>query len=231
MLFRVQRSYYPGMSAFSYESEMLSLVSDYLPALLKPKYSRVFSVAEMYVKDVVPDLLLFSFEEQLLMPNHRKLTTVEAHVLQAIQGVGEAPIQEIADRIILSESRLMRCFDVLEKGGFIKQTSVDKYSVSETVKERHVEIIAVEMKLWNWRMALEQALSYTEFADRAYVILDGFQVDIAEDVVTAYRDCGIGLLLQHGWQLEPIVDAREGSPRSAHRFIAVQKLIQNMIRG
>jgi hypothetical protein len=212
--------------AFTYEYEMLALVSDYLPAMLEPKYEHYITVPELQIGGRIPDFLLASFECYPSDGRHRKLTSTQAHVLQAIWRFGEAVIPQVADEIILNENRLLSCLDALEKKGFISRTEREGYRVSEAIREQRVEIVAVEMKLRDWRVALAQAQGYTGFANRSYVILDGFQVASNAAMAEAYADAGIGLFLQHGWQLEPIVMASEQNPSSSHRFIAIQKLFQ-----
>ena len=54
---------------------------------------------------------------------------------------------------------------------------------------------AVELKLRRWREALDQAINYLKFADRAYVVLDGDQIARDEEMIKAFRAYGVGLLM------------------------------------
>ena len=128
--------------AFTYEYEMLALVSDYLPAMLEPKYNHYFSVPQLQIGGRIPDFLLASFERYPSDARDRKLTSTQAHVLQAIWRFGEAVVPQVADEIILNENRLLSCLDALEKKGFINRTAKEGYCVSETIREQRVEIIA-----------------------------------------------------------------------------------------
>jgi hypothetical protein len=209
--------------AFRYEKQMLDLSAEFLPAILEPKFPNQFSTPELYLQGVIPDLVLVSWNE-IALPLTRRVTTIEAHVLHALRTQAETAHQ-IAQKLVFSNARMDKTVSSLQKLGLIEVSCTGVLKLTDAGTTEAAEIIAIEMKMRDWRKALAQAREYTAFADRAYVILDGFQVERSATMDGHFSEAGIGLIFQHGYQLEPIIDARAVAPASPLRFIALQKLM------
>jgi hypothetical protein len=82
------------------------------------------------------------------------------------------------------------------------------------------------MKMKRWRGALSQAVRYLDFADEAYVVLDGGQVEVTDEMRRAFELSAVGLFLQSGSVLEHVLGACP-IPRmpSADRWLAAFKVV------
>ena len=68
-------------------------------------------------------------------------------------------------------------------------------------------------------------MDYRSFADEAYVVLDGNQVRLNDEITNAFVANGIGLFLQRNEELENVVTAIPSTPRpSVDRLFALTKL-------
>ncbi len=56
------------------------------------------------------------------------------------------------------------------------------------------KVIAIEVKLHNWKKALSQAFKYTLFSNQSYVAMDAGYVHRAKANIDEFQKCNIGLL-------------------------------------
>lgn len=209
--------------AFRYERQMLDLSAEFLPAILAPKFPNHFLTPQLYLQGVIPDLVLVSWKD-IALPLTRRVTTIEAHVLHALRTQAETA-DRVAQKLVFSNSRMDKTVSGLQKLGLVEVLDGGILKLTNAGTTEAAEIIAVEMKLRDWRRALTQAREYSAFADRSYVVLDGIQVEKSMEMESAFLEAGVGLIFQHGYQLQPIVDARTETHLSPLRYIALQKLM------
>ena len=58
----------------------------------------------------------------------------------------------------------------------------------------NTKIITIEVKLKNWKRALQQAYKYRSFSDIAYICMDEKNVKPALENLDLFKKCNIGLL-------------------------------------
>jgi hypothetical protein len=171
---------------------------------------------------VIPDLLFGQFwPVEASVP---VLTHVEASVLSLVHGEGEFLPDDVLSRIFLPDVTAARTFRTLEKKGALERTSSGALRVSQKLAAATMEIVAVELKLKRWRDACVQAKGYMPFADRAYAVLDGNQLKLTDEIQSAFREAGVGLVLQFGWDFQLVIESNSHRVMSSDRVIAAQKL-------
>ena len=91
-----------------------------------------------------------------------------------------------------------RVLPQLVSAGWVDKVGV-KWLVRTPYEAPTFGLSAVELKREDWRGALHQALSHTEFADSSYVALDGARFRNLDRLVPAFEFAGVGLMtLTHG---------------------------------
>lgn len=213
-------------TGFRLESEMFRPVMDAIPEKFPAENRATRVLREAVIGNVVPDLLIGQWEadDDSSVP---QFTNIARHVLALLQRSGPSTIESVQCKLYLSESALTRAISVLCRAGALSQDqSNGKLHVSpDFAKRTNLRLIAIEMKMKRWREALEQAIRYLSFADEAYVVLDGEQVEYTHEMRRAFELAAPGLYFQHGTELRKVLDcAPVPSMPSADRLLAMQKL-------
>ena len=215
--------------AFRFERDMLQSVRETLPSKLGfDSLNLGFILCEPTVGNMIPDVVLARATENLILPK-KPFSLVEAHILALIEEHRELSELEVLAYLYLTESGARRAFAGLRKSGLIQKTDTGKMAVDSSAFTRAVEIIAIELKLRRWREALTQARTYLKFADRAYVVLDGNQVQPDSAMEEEFRSVSVGLFLHRGFWLEKIIEAPRTKPITPERIQAIQKLFQSSV--
>jgi predicted transcriptional regulator len=210
---------------FRLESEMFTaLPSAWLSVLGIPSSAIVSVLREPTIVGVIPDVLISLWGEADVHTPKRPHSYLEAYLLALIEQRAGLSQAEILSDLHLTESAAARALHRLVASGSVLQDREGHYQIREEAKTSKASVIAVEVKMRRWREALEQARSYMKFADQAFVLLDGNQVQVSESVADAFREAGVGLLLQYGGVLHLEIPASSVSSFSADRVQAIQKL-------
>ena len=110
------------------------------------------------------------------------------------------------------------CVQYFRSRGFLTRKEVPfLFKVADIFcfHEQTGECIAVEVKVRNWRQALEQALVYQMMADQVYVALSSKHVEAVDHGLLAAR--GVGLLaVDASGKVDVIVEAPYSSRRSSY---------------
>ena len=174
---------------------------------------------------MIPDLLIGQWEPgECKLP---ALSNVARHVLALLQRSGPLPIEVVEQELYLSEFALAHAVALLKRAGALSHDpqSGELDAVPEFSRRTRAKLIAIEMKMTRWREALEQAIRYMSFADEAYVVLDGDQVEYTDEMRRAFELAAPGLYFQHGTELRKVMDCVPTPPLpSADRLLAMQKL-------
>ena len=56
------------------------------------------------------------------------------------------------------------------------------------------ELVTIEVKLKDWRKAIEQALDHQLYADKSYICLPKPQRNVSENLLSILKESGIGLI-------------------------------------
>lgn len=118
--------------------------------------------------------------ESAILSGLRRSGSTRIDLLERRAGLPHKSLRETADRF--SDWKLVR----RERGGLI---------VPNTSWVTRPRLIAIEAKLRRWRDALSQAIEYTRFANKAYVLLPEASAEPAIRKRAQFEKPGIGLLV------------------------------------
>jgi hypothetical protein len=208
---------------FRVERDMFESVSALLPLRLARVPDRWVELREPAVGSVIPDLLIGEWLDDL-RPLRRNFTVVEARVLALLEERDELFEADICQALLLSEPAAARAFSRIESSGLVIRTKGGRMALDSGGFTRGMVVTAVELKLRRWREALEQAISYLKFADRAYVVLDADRARCSSGMAQAFRGTDVGLFMLSAGGLTEVVSAREKRCVSVQRVQAVQKI-------
>lgn len=208
---------------------MLDYLERALPGPLKlPNERRWRLLREPAIGPVIPDLLIGIAPSAEQNPVRRRCTLVQTHIVAALESEGTLSTRQLIKRLYLREENAHTALAQLLRFGTIVEVGPSRWAVAETASTRRFEVVAIEAKLRRWREALDQAITYREFANRAYVVLDGNQVKSAAKIIPVFREAAVGLLLQYGPLLALEADAATTRKNICpHRVQAVDKLFDS----
>jgi hypothetical protein len=208
---------------FRFERDMFVNVGELIRCRIAGNPARFIHLREPTVGNVIPDLLCGEWSEDLRPPK-RSFTFIEACILALLERHDELMESDISQLLHLSAPAAAKAFRRIEQSGLILSTRNGKVSLDAGCFTRGFAVTAVELKLSRWREALNQAVSYLKFADRAYVVLDADRTDREEPMVEMFRASRVGLLMLGAEELTEVVPAPTQHCISPQRVQAVQKL-------
>ena len=209
---------------FRYEREMYPALGTVLHDTVFPRGPKAMEVIEPAICGVIPDVLYCRWRYSPGTTVKRPATIIDAHILSVLEQTGRCTVSDLCERLFLLEPKAHESVNRLLKQGLIVARRSGAYTIVKDASAKRVTLVAVEMKLFRWREALDQAKSYLHFADQSFVVLDGNQVDASDKVESAFAAAGVGLLMQHGTVLETRVRAKSTPPDpTPERFIALHK--------
>ena len=116
----------------------------------------------------IPDLVVVSYNPQVFAITNIELT--DTQILAYLRAVGKARLETIAQRIGRSPKKLNDRLSSLLDAAAI-ETSSNTFSLTLPWRQILPEIITIEVKVSNWRRALEQAARNRIFSHRSFVAL------------------------------------------------------------
>ncbi len=146
---------------------------------------------------VIPDLVLVSFDRIPAQGILRvRWSYPHAYVVAELRRVAHLHRDTLARRLFDRRERIDRLLDELVDAGVLEETANGCVRLSPELRLMRTQVVAVEAKLTRWTDALEQASTYTTFADRSFVAMDAGRIDPHRSEITdAFRRAGIGLVL------------------------------------
>jgi hypothetical protein len=213
-----------ALRRFRFESEMLPHVAHSVHATLRiGEHSDVTIVSGLTVGAVIPDLVVGVWHVATPVAPLARLSYIEASVLCVLQCYGSMTLDELNRHIHLTDSGATRALAGLSHKGAIARLDQQVLAVDDE-RLRGLEIVAIELKMRRWRDAVKQAVSYRQFADRAYAVLDATQTRVSERMLEAFEGAGVGLLMQYGSYTKELVPALQSRPITAARIQVTRTL-------
>jgi hypothetical protein len=212
-------------ASFRFECEMMEPVIACLGTVFHlDSGQRARLLREQPIGSVIPDLLLGIWSGEL--PRYVGLNAVSRNILARLSTQRIANSDELREELLLSRRAADSAFSTLERVGAVSKRESGELELLPAFDfSSSVRLIAIEMKLMKWRMALAQAIEYRKFADESYVVLDGNQVRMTSGMRDAFDENGIGLFLQRNADLTRELSARPSAARpSDDRLFALSKL-------
>lgn len=210
---------------FRFESDMLEPFSRGLRTTLSvPDDQAITVLREPTLGSVVPDLLVGLWGPERPSLFRRRLSLLDCHFLAMIEEAGQMSVTEAETTLRLTPGSAERVLNKLEKHGAVARVGSGAFELAATARTNAIEIVAVEAKLKRWQTALKQAEAYLEFANRAFVLLDGNQNRPSARMLEAFAQSPVGLLLQFGFLVQVVKNGEFHHPVSPYRAFAIHKL-------
>ena len=204
---------------------MMEVASRTVPVHLRRAGGIGTVLIEPNICNVIPDLLIARWPKKIA-PKKRNLTRLEAAVLAVIEREKSISESDLFEQVFLPATAATEVvFRLLRVGAIRKKADTGALVTDPSFILRNCEITAVELKLTRWREALAQAISYKEFANLTYVLLDGSRRPDLRKLKIECVQNNVGLLLQTGLTLRSLLRPRREHSVSAGRFVALQKLL------
>jgi len=196
-----------------------------LPLAVFGRFAQTVSlIQQSRIGIVIPDLLLGLWPASRPVVARQRSSGVESHIIALLEREQSLSDAQIMRRLHLTEEINRRSLKTLLRRGAIVECSTQRYELADHARTADIELVAVEVKLRRWRDALYQAKTYLAFANHAFVVLDGNQVNATPTLIEAFREATVGLFLQRGDTLALAVEAGRNRPVSSTRVRAVDAL-------
>lgn len=150
---------------------------------------------EVVAGNMIADVVILSGRRPSGPTPHHPLSIHEATILSLLRNYGPTRIDVLEEKAGLDNGDLrsgtlnrMEDWRLLVKGPGGRISA--NYSWVKGAR-----VYAFEAKLHRWRQALLQAVEYTRFADRSYVLLASKHAKPALDNLDLFQSLGIGLLI------------------------------------
>jgi hypothetical protein len=184
-------------SAFSLEVELSHILDTCLAQAVLPhtEPDLIHRLCQQQVRHVIPDFVLVHFGE--MSPKIRKartLTPLESWIVASLLAVGTLTGSTIADRLYSKLERIGPSLNSLQRYGIVDRLPSGSYFLTNPVRLRQTQIIAVEVKLKRWRDAVRQAATYLQFSNQAYVALPESVVENNKALLAESESAKIGIL-------------------------------------
>lgn len=180
-------------------------------------------VREPHIGSCIPDLLIGEWSGTP-PPVRRMGSNVARHICAFLETHLSADQRTLVNELHLTESGAHRALDTLLRARLVVENEAGEFQLLPNSRSDTIAITAIEMKLVRWRDALRQATAYLEFADRAYVVLDGHRVRLTAQMQEEFELSDVGLWLQCGDILGEVVRAVSNAPVTASRLMAIEKV-------
>ncbi|MCY7298702.1 MAG: MarR family transcriptional regulator [Ilumatobacteraceae bacterium] len=216
----------PTTSApFRLERDMVAPLLQVLPQSLRlPDASLCRVLREVDLVRIIPDVLIGVWKGAGALPVRPRSDYLEAHILALLEQRRGWTADTLADELFSTRAKLARTLGRLERRGLVTRSERGGYALTPSWNTYLLDIIAVEVKLHRWREALAQATAYLEFANRAYVVLDGGRVDYSPVLIEAFQAAGVGLMLQYEHQVHQVTPAFRVDAIGVRRIHAADRL-------
>jgi len=169
------------------ESRLQDAVAERIPSLFP---ETCWAAGSVPVGAGMPDLVVVRCEPRVFALANVPLPT--AQILAYLRAVGSARVSTIASRVGQPEPVIIRCLDGLVEVQAVA-AEASAYRLSPEWREILPEIATVEVKVANWKKALEQADRNSIFAHRSFVALP-HSTALRVKREEAFQKTGVGLL-------------------------------------
>lgn len=149
----------------------------------------------------VTDLVLLSVSDSYW--NHRKSTLALDVPIRdkqclitflQLQYAGEITRSHFIESGAQPNHKRKKCLNWLIENKFVVETNTDKIQTAPNLRRHVTTSIAIELKLQNWKRALEQASMGRSFAEYRYVLIDNAKIKAPRCNIDKFKDYNVGLL-------------------------------------
>jgi len=172
------------------ESAIENTVANRIPNLFTSEANTLWTAGSPPIGAGMPDLVVVSYEPQVFALAQTEMPTI--HILAYLRVVGSARLETIIGRTGIPQKTTLRYLNDLVELKAVARVD-DTYSLLPVWRQILPEIVTIEVKVTNWKRAIEQAARNHIFAHRSFVALPDY---VAQRVrlEPVFRQLGIGLL-------------------------------------
>ena len=146
---------------------------------------------EYPVNSCIPDILYVGFRSTTSNENWpTKWSYLHSSILSLLRHKDKLTVNELSNSIFEDPKRIQPIIQNLETSELIIEDEYGYLSLSNELMHLSGEIIAIELKLFRWEEALNQAINYLSFSNKAIVAMD---IESLPDDITPFQENGIGL--------------------------------------
>ncbi|MBV8674987.1 MAG: hypothetical protein JOZ33_16275 [Acidobacteriaceae bacterium] len=171
------------------EAGLQDVIVHRIPELLNPA-PHTWTAASLPLGAGIPDLLVVSYEPEVFALANIALE--DAELLAYLRAVGKARLDTIAQRIGRPPDMLSRRLYKLVEAEAIESSS-NTFWLAPVWRHILPEIVTIEIKVSNWRRAIEQAARNRIFAHMSFVAVPE-RIAQRIRVEPSLRTLGIGLI-------------------------------------
>lgn len=182
---------------FSSEKEFVDILQEVLrsTALFKTEdqLSEYLILNEVNLGFGIADIVVTSRKKC----NYRKpLDSIDIHLLSCIKRESGRTVLSLVNDTGIAKSSVKNSIGKLIELNLVKNID-DKYHIDQEYEFGFDYVVAIEVKLRDWKRALKQAYRYKWFSDRSYVCLPDDSSFSAKKNISEFVEYGIGLLTFH----------------------------------
>jgi hypothetical protein len=160
---------------FRYESEMTYLAAAACPWWWPAGLKHDFVAAEIVGPDAVADLVGIRFDKGRLATREAERITpvtdaLALHALMACRG-HVMSTHELADACHVTASGMRRALALAIEANAMIRHGRGRYACHPAWASVGARMVAVELKLGNWRAAFQQGIAYSRWANATWVVL------------------------------------------------------------
>lgn len=140
-------------------------------------------------------------------------------------------LQKLQRELFLENDLIKKYIHRFLKYNLITQVSRNTYTANQFHSLRELRLISIELKLLNWKEALEQAEFNLQFSDFSFVALDKSRVANYNDMLPFFKKKNIGLLaLSTDGEIDPIFVPKKNKNYDKALYITQRiKIIQDLV--
>jgi len=172
------------------ESIIENTIANQIPNLFTNEPYALWAAGSPPIGAGMPDLVIVSREPRVSILAQVEIPTTQ--ILAYLRVVRRARLDTIIKRVNMPKKNIIRYLNDLIEADVVSETK-DKYSLLPIWREILPEIVTIEVKVTNWKRAIEQAARNRIFAHRSYIALPDL---VAQRIRSepVFRQFGIGLL-------------------------------------
>lgn len=193
-------------------------------ALELPVKYRMIDIAIAYA---LPD----SFNNQNNLLPFKYLNGYGIGILSLFCVYSKVSIQKMKNELLLEKDIIEKYINKFLRSNLIVQVSKQTYKATEWKSLQKLGLISIELKLCNWKEALEQAEFNLAFSDFSFVALDRSRITNSKEIIPFFKEKNIGLLtVSNNGEMEPLFIPKKNLNYDKQLYVAQRiKIMQDLV--
>lgn len=211
--------------AFKLEKNMTIAISQNYEKLIKlidssNKIKKFYIGKEIPFSYRIVDLVIVTYEEDIIidLEKFKDISFLETDILSLIYCNKKVSIDRISKIVGIEKNVLENILTKMIEKEYIYKVSRKSYSFNN--KYKHIvakKFVSFELKLSNWKEALDQGIFNKKFSDESYVVLDKDRIPKNIDLKPIFKENNIGLItLDENIDIKLIVKPKKN--KNLHKY-------------